>query len=130
MWQNFCWVGLGGAIGACLRYGVSEWSYRMLGKAHPHAPLYATLFVNLLGCVIIGALYSAIAKQLLPASPWRAFVGVGLLGALTTFSTFSFDTIALLQQGAMLKALLNIGANIILCILGAWIGMHLINLKG
>ena len=115
-------VALGGAIGATLRYFVYQLVLSLLGKGFP----YATLLVNVLGSMVMGALYAAIEQEYLALVPWRTFIGIGLLGALTTFSTFSMDTLLLLQQAQWVKAGLNIVLNVSVCLLAAWSGMHLV----
>jgi fluoride exporter len=116
-------VAIGGAIGASLRYsatlGVTAW----LGKGFP----FATLLVNILGSFIMGLLFSLIEHGIVAELPWRPLIGVGILGALTTFSTFSLDTLLMLQNGEWHKAMLNIFLNVLVCLLAAWFGMQLIS---
>ncbi|MEZ6094554.1 MAG: fluoride efflux transporter CrcB [Pirellulaceae bacterium] len=85
---NWLLVGIGGAVGACFRYGI----YLSL-NAEGRFPS-ATLIANCVGCFLIGLLFGCGWFQ---AEPWRLLVGVGFLGALTTFSTFGFETIALVE---------------------------------
>lgn len=116
------WVAMGGALGASLRYIVSELALQAFGKGFP----YGTLIVNVSGSFIMGVLFTALQSGLLGSEPWRPWIGIGFLGALTTFSTFSMDSLLLLQQGMWLKAALNIVINVILCILMAFIGTQVI----
>ena len=99
-------VGLGGAAGAMARHGVN-------GLVHHHWPLLrfplATVIVNIVGCCLFGLLAGAVASGRLPMSvSWREFVFVGVLGGFTTFSTFGFETVALVRAGASGQAVLNI----------------------
>lgn len=115
-------VAAGGAVGALGRYlvmsGVGHW----LGSGFP----YATLAVNIIGSFILGVLVEIMALSWSPNPEVRAFIVVGVLGAFTTFSTFSLDTVALIERGAFLATLVYIGASVIICVSGFFAGMHLI----
>ncbi|EGR3456263.1 fluoride efflux transporter CrcB [Vibrio parahaemolyticus] len=115
-------IALGGAIGACSRYLVSEFCVLLLGRGFP----YGTLTVNVVGSFIMGLLIAAFESEILATEPWRQVIGLGFLGALTTFSTFSMDNVLLMQQGAFFKMGLNILLNIVLSISAAWIGFQLL----
>lgn len=119
-------AGIGGAFGAMLRLFFAEIIPLMLGKGFP----FATLVVNILGSFSMGMLLSALTHGWLISSYWKPLVAVGLLGALTTFSTFSLDTLLLLQQGAIEKAILNIVLNVGLCVFFAYLGMQMLGAKG
>ncbi len=112
-------IAAGGALGALLRYGMSQSVYRWLGRDFP----YGTLAVNLLGSFLIGVAVVLIVERMLLSEVWRVGIILGFLGAFTTFSTFSLETLALLQDGQLVKALLNIGLSVILCLLATWLGM-------
>ncbi|OFA33341.1 chromosome condensation protein CrcB [Glaciecola punicea] len=113
-------IACGGAIGACLRYFLTQESIKLLGKGFP----FGTLAVNVIGSFALGCLYMWIEQEQREISDsLRLFLGVGLLGALTTFSTFSYDTLLLLQQSEYIKALLNILLNVGLCIVGVWLAV-------
>ncbi|ENQ8061860.1 fluoride efflux transporter CrcB [Vibrio parahaemolyticus] len=115
-------IALGGAIGACSRYLVSEFCVLLFGRGFP----YGTLTVNVVGSFIMGLLIAAFESEILATEPWRQVIGLGFLGALTTFSTFSMDNVLLMQQGAFFKMGLNILLNIVLSISAAWIGFQLL----
>ena len=110
---------LGGACGAVSRYGVSQLAVQLLGKGFP----YGTLIVNVLGCLLMGFLsvYFLTKTSLDPMV--RMAVLVGFLGSFTTFSTFSMDTLMLLESGAMAKGFLNIALSVCLSLLAVWLGM-------
>ncbi|EGQ7665300.1 fluoride efflux transporter CrcB [Vibrio parahaemolyticus] len=115
-------IALGGAIGACSRYLVSEFCVLLFGRGFP----YGTLTVNVVGSFIMGLLIAAFKSEILATEPWRQVIGLGFLGALTTFSTFSMDNVLLMQQGAFFKMGLNILLNVVLSISAAWIGFQLL----
>ncbi|WP_194090497.1 fluoride efflux transporter CrcB [Vibrio hibernica] len=114
------YIALGGAVGACSRYLVSELCILLLGRGFP----YGTLTVNVVGSAIMGLLIAAMENELVAESPWRLIIGLGFLGAFTTFSTFSMDNVLLMQQGAFFKMGLNVLLNVGLSISAAWIGFH------
>lgn len=102
------WVGVGGFLGATLRYALSMAAAR-LGGAWP----LGTLLVNVLGCLAGGVLLFAVEQQALSPRA-RAFLGVGLLGALTTFSTFGVETLVLARSSGMGAALGNVALQLVL----------------
>lgn len=114
-------IAVGGAVGAVLRFGVSTATYNILGRSFP----FGTLMVNVLGSVLMGVLYVLFIDRLNIAPEWRAAVLIGLLGSFTTFSTFSLETLNLLENGAPVKALLNIMLSVALCLAAAWLGLAL-----
>ncbi len=115
-------IAIGGAFGACSRYLVSEFCVMLLGRGFP----YGTLTVNIVGSFIMGLLIAAFENGTLATEPWRQIIGLGFLGALTTFSTFSMDNVLLMQQGAFFKMGLNVLLNVVLSISAAWIGFQLL----
>lgn len=119
--NNILFVALGGSIGAVFRYLISIFMVQLFGSAFP----FGTLLVNILGSFMMGIIYAL--GQVSEVSPEiKAMVGVGLLGALTTFSTFSNETLLLIQGGAWLKAFLNITLNLSLCIFMVYLGQQLV----
>ena len=115
--MNWVAVGAGAAIGAWLRWGLSQW----LNHSHSHLPL-GTLLANLVGGFLIGVAVGFFGSQ--PGLPeaWRLFVITGFLGGLTTFSTFSVEAVNLLHRTEYAWALLHAGAHlfgaILFCIAG------------
>jgi len=118
-------IAIGGATGACLRYALTEWIANLFGKAFP----FGTLLVNILGSFTLGLIYILLSSGVLATAPWRLLIVVGLLGGFTTFSTFSLDTLLMLQQGEWFKAATNIVLNVLLCLIFAWFGMKLGSMK-
>jgi len=112
-------IGLGGFIGALMRYGVSgfvqQWSQSI---SFP----YGTLATNLLGCFLIGSLSQLAETYGFFTSETRAFVFIGLLGAFTTYSTFGNETFNLIREGESLLSLANVGLHIILGLGAIWLG--------
>ena len=118
---NLLYVALGGSIGAVFRYLTSIFMIQVFGSSFP----FGTLLVNVLGSFFMGVVYAL--GQVSHISPeLKAMIGVGLLGALTTFSTFSNETLLLMQQGAWLKAMLNVVLNLSLCLFMVYLGQQLI----
>ncbi|MBL6734391.1 MAG: fluoride efflux transporter CrcB [Shewanellaceae bacterium] len=107
--QIWLWVAVGGAVGACARFGVNQWVVSVTSW-----PI-ATLLVNAIGSGGMGWMMGYYAPILATDSIKFAII-VGVLGSFTTFSTFSYETWVLLQQGAWLKASLNILCNVLLCL--------------
>ncbi|MFQ5708860.1 MAG: fluoride efflux transporter CrcB [bacterium] len=97
-------VGIGGFLGAIGRYGLSGLAYRLFGNSFP----YGTLFVNVLGCFLIGFLVTITEERFLISPNLRLFLNIGLIGAFTTFSTFGFETVELLRAGSYLSAVANV----------------------
>lgn len=115
-------IAMGGAVGACLRFFLSQLMLQWFGKGFP----FGTLLVNVIGSFCIGLMYSLIEHGLIEIVLWRTMIGIGFLGALTTFSTFSLDSLLLLQQGMWLKGCLNIFLNLACCLMAAWLGTTLV----
>ncbi|TWT90780.1 putative fluoride ion transporter CrcB [Pseudobythopirellula maris] len=122
MYARIAAIALGGAFGALGRYGVGLACLRAFGDRFP----YGTLAVNAIGCLVIGMLMHAglVAAARLPTAA-HAGLTVGLLGALTTFSTFGYETVRLLEQNQPLMALANVAANLLLGCAAVWVGLSL-----
>jgi CrcB protein len=102
-------VGMGGFLGAILRYALGGLAQRWAGDAFP----LGTLAVNLLGCLLIGACMYLVEYRLLMGPNLRVFLIIGVLGGFTTFSAFGYESFVLLRDGAYWAALLNMAANVI-----------------
>jgi CrcB protein len=117
--QQLLYIAAGGALGAVMRYGVSNGVHMLFGRDFP----YGTLTVNVLGSLLIGLLYILLIERYSLGPEVRAVLIIGLLGAFTTFSTFSLETFNLLENGEVLKAVLNILLSVTLCLIAAWAGV-------
>lgn len=116
------YVGIGGFLGAIARFLIAGFVQKALGTTFP----VGTLCVNVLGSFIIGFL--VMTFEYIIAPEWKAMLVTGFLGALTTFSTFSYETVVLMQEGLFLKALFNVAANVITCLVATTGGMALFRL--
>jgi CrcB protein len=117
---NYLWIAAGAALGGMLRYFLSGAAARLAGETFP----WGTLFVNVTGCVAIGffvALTGPDGRFIVP-SHVRLFVMTGFCGGYTTFSTFSLETLRLLQDREWAYAGFNIAASVVLCLAGVWAG--------
>jgi fluoride exporter len=116
---NILAIALGAAVGANLRYLLSNWAAQQWGSTFP----YGTMIINVLGSLVIGFILSLVATRITLSVPWRLLIVTGLLGGFTTFSTFSYETYSLLVAGSWLAAGLNllgsVGIGLIAVILGA-----------
>lgn len=114
-------IGVAGALGAMSRYGLSIAANRLVSESLP----FGTLAVNVIGCFLIGyIMHLGLTTDMIPAT-WRLALTVGFLGGLTTFSSFSYETVALLQEGAWIVAVGNITANVVLGITATLAGLGL-----
>jgi len=112
-------IAVGGAGGAVLRFWVSTGVYALVGRGFP----YGTLAVNVLGSVLMGMLYVVFMERMLVSPELRAGILVGVLGAFTTFSTFSMETVNLVEQAQYAKAGMNIALSVVACVLASWLGV-------
>lgn len=117
----YCYVAAGGAIGAVIRFFSQQMLDQTLGKSFP----FGTLAVNFIGSFLIGALYIWFQQNESENQALRIFLIVGVLGGFTTFSTFSLETVLLLQNGDIVKAFANITASLLLCIAGTWLALSI-----
>lgn len=115
-------VGLGGFIGASLRYLISSCFVKLFGNGFP----YGTLFVNVTGAVLIGLIFQLSVQSTSISPDMKLFLTTGILGGLTTFSTFSNETMAFFTAGNYLHGVLNIFLNLGLSLFGVVIGKMLI----
>jgi CrcB protein len=114
------YIAFGGAAGSLARYGLSGLVQHRAGFGFP----WGTLVVNVLGCLLIGLSLRYLEGMRL-APEMRALVGVGVLGAFTTFSTFSYETVALLEDGAWGRAAGYAGGSLALGIVAVYVGITL-----
>jgi CrcB protein len=108
-----------GALGCVSRFFLSGWIYAILGRNFP----YGTLAVNLIGSFIIGlVMETGMRSTAIPAN-LRTGLTVGFLGGLTTFSTFSYETFRLLEEGEFIIASTNVLISVLTCLLFTWLGI-------
>ena len=115
--MTILYVGIGGFLGAISRFLIAGFVQKIAGISFPAG----TLAVNVLGSFLIGFLVMIFENIIAPQ--WKALFITGFLGALTTFSTFSYETVVLIQESLYYKALLNAFLNIILCLTSTVVGM-------
>ena len=113
--NGFLLVGAGGALGAMARFGFSS----VIGRLWPMGFPLATLLINIVGSIAMGLFVGLMAK-LLPANQeeLRLFVAVGIFGGFTTFSSFSLDTIVLIERGELLQAISYVALSVVVCLIG------------
>lgn len=115
-------IAMGGAVGAVARYWFSLLVYHFLGQNFP----YGTLAVNATGSFLIGFLSILFIERFNGyANELRALLLVGLLGGFTTFSSFSLETLNLVEQGAYYRAIVNVLVTVTVCLLLTWLGIML-----
>jgi CrcB protein len=117
--NRFLWICLGGAVGTGARYAVSGWALRVLGPTFP----YGTLTVNLVGSFLIGVLMQVgLTTRTIPPT-LRLALTSGVLGGFTTYSSFNYETVRYLQDGAWLYGFLNITATVLGCLAAGFAGL-------
>lgn len=113
-------VGVGGFIGSAMRYAVSGLVHRWVpGTAYP----VGTLAVNVLGCAAIGLLGGLAESRGVLTAPTRLVFMIGLLGGFTTFSTFGYETLALIRDAQAARALTNVVLQVVLGLTAVWLGL-------
>src|SRR3989338_70585 len=113
-----------GVLGTLLRYGLQGWVQNQAGATFPAG----TLAVNLLGCLLIGGLNRLALEHLWVPPEWRIALTIGFLGAFTTFSTFSWETVRMLQDGEWLNAAIYAGASFVGGLVLVMLGMKVAEL--
>ena len=112
-------VAAGGAIGATLRWGLGTW---IVGRTGPGFPWH-TMLINVGGAFLIGVLMALSLERGVVGSDWRMFLGTGVLGGFTTFSTLSYESLALMQSGLWTAGFANMFGSGVLGLLAAWLGI-------
>jgi len=117
---TYLWIAVGSALGGVARYACSSLVAGAFGETFP----LGTLLVNVTGSFIIGFFATATGPdgRVLVSPDTRQFVMVGLCGGYTTFSSFSWQTLVLVQDGEVVRAGLNVGASVALCLVSVWLG--------
>ena len=108
-----------GALGCVARYYLSGWVYRLLGGSFPSG----TFAVNLVGAFVIGFIMEFSMRSTSIPANLRSGLTIGFLGGLTTFSTFSYETFRLLEEGEFFIASTNVLASVLTCLLFTWLGI-------
>jgi CrcB protein len=119
-WDIVAAVGIGGVIGAQARYG--------LGRALPHGPTalpWSTVLINASGCLAIGILMAVLLARVTPPRLARPFLGVGILGGYTTYSSFATDTVGLLDRHRPGLAATYLAVTVVSCAVAVWLGSAL-----
>lgn len=116
--MNYLLVSLGAAVGGGMRYWLSRLTYNFLPYSFP----FGTLLVNVLGSFAIGIIMFYLDPREIISPRLRLFLTVGFCGGFTTFSTFSYETFALFRDSQHLLAILNITANLVICLIGIYLG--------
>ncbi len=116
------WVAVGGAIGSAARYGVNVWSGRLFGSEFP----WHTFLVNVVGCLVMGALVELMALKLNVGNDVRAFLATGILGGFTTFSAFSLDFALLVERKAYAAAAAYGVGSVALSLIAVFAGLYLV----
>lgn len=114
-------IGLGGFIGANLRYLVQGWFAQLWGSTFP----FGTLVANVTGSFLLALFLALITERVVVAPGWRLFFAVGVMGGYTTFSSFSVETLSFLEQGFWGLGLVNLIANVGLALTAAALGFWL-----
>jgi CrcB protein len=115
---NLLLIAIGGAFGSVARYLLSAFVLRTSGTLFP----LGTFVVNLLGCVVFGAIAGAAQQRFVLAPEARAFLLIGVLGGFTTFSSYAFESVALLRDGQFFAAAINIVGQVVAGLAGMWAG--------
>lgn len=120
---SYFWIAIGSALGGMARYWCSGIAARLIGETFP----WGTIIVNIVGSFIIGffATLTGPDGRIFADTLTRQFVMIGFCGGYTTFSSFSLQTLALLQDGEWLLASANIALSVIACLLAVWAGYAL-----
>jgi CrcB protein len=114
-------VSIGGVIGCCLRYGQTNLVQAIYGRDFP----YATLSINVIGSFLMGFLFIVTVERVTISPELRAGILTGFLGGYTTFSTFSMESLLLIEQGEAPKALLYMAASVVLGLVAAFSGAYI-----
>jgi CrcB protein len=117
--MNLFFVGVGGFLGSVGRYLLGRVVHQLL---HNSTFPYGTMVVNILGCFLIGFFSGLVELRQLFSPEMRLFLLIGLLGGFTTFSTFGYETIALVRDGEIVSGLSNVVIQVIVGLLFVWLG--------
>ena len=119
--MKIVYLGIFGGLGCVARYMISGWVYNLAGRSLP----YGTLAVNVIGSLLLGVIMEGSMRSTLLSPELRIGLTVGFMGGFTTFSTFSYETVRLLEEGSLIAAGANILLNATVCIAAAVVGIYL-----
>lgn len=117
--MQLLYIGIFGGLGCVARFLASDWTYQLVGRGLP----YGTLLVNVVGSFLLGLLMTFGMRSTLLSPELRLGLTVGFMGGFTTFSTFSYETLRLLEEGSFWHAGANILLNVLLCLFSAMLGV-------
>jgi CrcB protein len=117
--MDYVWIGLGATVGANARYLVGQGMARWFGVDFP----VGTLVVNVSGSLFIGLIMTMMSNRLLLDTHWRLLLVIGLLGGYTTFSSFSYETIAMAEAGRWLPSIAYVGSSVVFSLFGCYAGV-------
>ena len=117
--ETILFIAIGGGIGSVTRYLTSVWAAGKFGVGFP----YGTLLVNVVGCYLIGLFMVLSTERFVLSTHWRLLITSGFLGGLTTFSSFSYETLKLVEESSFLPAIQNIAANLFTGLAATWFGI-------
>jgi len=118
--QRLILIGLGGGLGACLRFLLGDIIHKSFGRFWLPA---GTLTVNVIGCLLIGFVSVIATEREWISFPVREFLMVGILGGFTTYSSFGLQTVDLFSSGSPTQAFVNIALHLLLGLSAVWLGM-------
>lgn len=120
MWRTILLVGIGGFVGANLRYWLGGWIAARFGVLFP----IETMCINITGSFLLG-LFMTLALHYTWSPEWRQAIAIGFLGSFTTYSTYEYESLRLLQEGLWLKAMLNLFGSLVLGLIAVALGVAL-----
>jgi CrcB protein len=110
---------LGGFLGAVSRFWIGGLVYDRMGTRFP----YGTFVVNCTGCFLLGIAMAILTERTHLSPNWRYFIPIGFIGGYTTFSSFEYETLMAMRDGALMTGFLNIGLSVGLGFFCVWVGM-------
>ena len=116
--QTILWISLGAIAGANLRYFVAQQAARLVSPGFP----YGTLLINITGSFVLGFFLVWTTERVLADPRWRLLIAVGFCGGYTTYSSYAYETFAMMEQGQWFSSMMNIAASNLLCLLAVAVG--------